>query len=51
VHNYTDKIELKNLKVAYAKNYIDSLPITVQAVELQDAGVQVVAIDFPSTCE
>jgi Asp-tRNA(Asn)/Glu-tRNA(Gln) amidotransferase A subunit family amidase len=50
--NYTDKIELKNLKVAYAKNYIDSLPDNSpeKAVirTLQDAGVQVVAIDFPS---
>ena len=50
--NYASNIYLKNLKVAYAKNYIDTLPgnSAEKAVikTLQDAGVQVMAIDFPS---
>ncbi|WP_395051398.1 amidase [Flavobacterium sp.] len=50
--NYTGTIDLKNIKVAYAKNYIDTLPdnSAEKAVikTLQDAGVQVMAIDFPS---
>lgn len=50
--NYTGNVDLKNIKVAYAKNYIDTLPgnSAEKAVikTLQDAGVQVMAIDFPS---
>jgi Asp-tRNA(Asn)/Glu-tRNA(Gln) amidotransferase A subunit family amidase len=50
--NYTDNVDLKNIKVAYAKNYIDTLPdksAEKAAIKtLQDAGVQVMAIDFPS---
>jgi len=50
--NYTNNIDFKTLKVAYAKNYIDSLP--GESAEkgvlktLRDAGVTVTAIDFPS---
>jgi len=50
--NYTDNIDLKNIKVAYAKNYIDTLPgnsAEKRVIKtLQDAGIQVMAIDFPS---
>jgi Asp-tRNA(Asn)/Glu-tRNA(Gln) amidotransferase A subunit family amidase len=50
--NYTNSTDLKSIKVAYAKNYIDSLPNTSAEKEviktLKDAGVQVMAIDFPS---
>ncbi|MCA6440775.1 MAG: amidase [Sediminibacterium sp.] len=50
--NYTGNVDLKTIKVAYAKNYIDTLPgnSAEKAVikTLQDAGVQVKAIDFPS---
>ena len=50
--NYTGNVDLKNIKVAYAKNYIDTLPnnSAEKAVikTLQDAGVQVIAIDFAS---
>jgi Asp-tRNA(Asn)/Glu-tRNA(Gln) amidotransferase A subunit family amidase len=50
--NYTGNVDLKNIKVAYAKNYIDTLPdnSAEKAVikTLRDAGVQVLAIDFPS---
>jgi Asp-tRNA(Asn)/Glu-tRNA(Gln) amidotransferase A subunit family amidase len=50
--NYTGNVDLKKIKVAYAKNYIDTLPgnSAEKAVikTLQDAGVQVTAIDFPS---
>jgi Asp-tRNA(Asn)/Glu-tRNA(Gln) amidotransferase A subunit family amidase len=50
--NYTGNVDLKNIKVAYAKNYIDIL--SANSAEkgviktLRDAGVQVTAIDFPS---
>ena len=50
--NYTGNVDLKNIKVAYAKNYIDTLPgnSAEKAVikTLQQAGVQIIAIDFPS---
>lgn len=50
--NYTGNVDLKNLKVAYAKNFIDTLPDNSAEKgvikTLQDAGVQVMAIDFPS---
>ncbi len=50
--NYAGHIDLKNLKVAYAKNYIDSLPANSSEKNvistLQKAGVHVTAIDFPS---
>ena len=50
--NYTGKVDLKKIKVAYAKNYIDSLPANSAEKgvikTLQDAGVKVMAIDFPS---
>lgn len=50
--NYNSNVDLKKIKVAYAKNYIDALPgnSAEKGVikTLQDAGVQVTAIDFPS---
>ncbi len=50
--NYTGNVDVKKIKVAYAKNYIDTLPANSAEKEviktLQDAGVQVMAIDFPS---
>ncbi|MBC7535115.1 MAG: amidase [Ferruginibacter sp.] len=50
--NYAGTVDLKKLRVAYAKNYIDTLPANSaeKAVikTLQDAGVRVMAIDFPS---
>ncbi|MEI8073211.1 MAG: amidase [Bacteroidota bacterium] len=50
--NYTGNVDLKKIKVAYAKNYIDTLPdnSAEKAVikNLREEGVQVVAIDFPS---
>ncbi len=50
--NYKGNIDLKNLKVAYAKNYIDTLPDNSpeKAVikTLKDAGVKVMVFDFPS---
>jgi Asp-tRNA(Asn)/Glu-tRNA(Gln) amidotransferase A subunit family amidase len=50
--NYTGSVDLKKIKVAYAKNYIDTLPVNSaeKAVikTLKNAGVQVTAIDFPS---
>ena len=50
--NYTGNVDLKKIKVAYAKNYIDTL--SANSAEkgviktLIDAGVQVSGIDFPS---
>src|SRR5215210_2153797 len=50
--NYTGTINLLNLKVAYAKNYIDSLPANSSEKNvinvLQNAGVKITPIDFPS---
>lgn len=50
--NYSDKVDLKKIKVAYAKNYIDSLPANSAErgviKTLQKAGIQVAPIDFPS---
>lgn len=50
--NYTGTVNLLNLKVAYAKNYIDSLAdgSTEKNVinTLQSAGVKLTPIDFPS---
>ncbi len=50
--NYTGNVDLKNIKVAYAKNYIDTLPSNSAEKgvikTLQHAGVQVMAIEFPS---
>jgi Asp-tRNAAsn/Glu-tRNAGln amidotransferase A subunit and related amidases len=50
--NYTGDVDLKNIKVAYAKNYIDTLPgnSAEKGVikTLRDAGVQVTPLDFPS---
>ena len=50
--NYTGNVDFKNVKVAYAKNYIDSLPDNSAEKKviktLQDAGVQITPIDFPS---
>lgn len=50
--NYTGNIDLSHLKVAYAKNYIDTLPANSAErgviKTLQEAGVSVTAIDFPS---
>jgi Asp-tRNA(Asn)/Glu-tRNA(Gln) amidotransferase A subunit family amidase len=51
--NYTGNIDLKSLKVAYAKNFIDTLatnsPEKNVIKTLQKAGVNVTPIDFPST--
>ena len=51
--NYTGNVDFKNIKVAYAKNYIDTLPDNSpeKAVikTLQDAGVKVSPVDFPSS--
>lgn len=50
--NYSGTTDFKKIKVAYAKNYIDSLPgnSAEKGVlkTLRDAGVQLVPIDFPS---
>ena len=50
--NYSATIDFKNIKVAYAKNYIDSLPGNsaekMVVKTLERAGVQMTAIDFPS---
>ena len=50
--NFTNNIDFKKLRVAYAKNYIDSLPddSAEKGVlkTLRDAGVTVTPIDFPS---
>lgn len=50
--NYTGTVDLLNLKVAYAKNYIDSLPANSSEKEvintLQHAGVKITPVDFPS---
>jgi Asp-tRNA(Asn)/Glu-tRNA(Gln) amidotransferase A subunit family amidase len=50
--NYKGSIDLKNIRVAYAKNYIDTLPDNSAEKSvihtLREAGVQVTAIDFPS---
>jgi len=50
--NYTGNVNLKKIKVAYAKNYIDTLPDGSAEKEviktLRAAGVQVTPIDFPS---
>ena len=50
--NYSGKIDLKNIKVAYARNYIDTLkensPEKETIKTLKAAGVSVIPIDFPS---
>lgn len=50
--NYTGVSDLRNLKVAYAKNYIDSLPNNSPEKSiiniLRKEGIQITAIDFPS---
>ncbi|MBZ5859609.1 amidase [Flavihumibacter profundi] len=50
--NYTGNVGVKNIKVAYAKNYIDTLPDNSAEKgvlkTLRDAGVQVTPINFPS---
>ena len=51
--NYQGNINIKNLKVAYAKNFIDTLPANSAERNvintLQKAGIKVTPIDFPST--
>ena len=51
--NYTGTTDLKKIRVAYAKNYIDTLPANSaeKAViqTLKNAGIQVAPVDFPST--
>lgn len=51
--NYRSDMDIKKMKVAYAKNYIDSLPDNSPEKSviktLQGLGVKVVAIDFPSS--
>ena len=50
--NYTGNTAVSKIKVAYAKNYIDSLPENSAEKNvikiLKAAGVQITAIDFPS---
>ncbi len=50
--NYTGNVDLKIIKVAYAKNFIDTLPESSAEKgvlkTLHDAGIQVIPIDFPS---
>jgi len=50
--NYIGNVNIKHIKVAYAKNYIDTLSSNSAEKEviktLKDAGVEVTAIDFPS---
>ncbi len=50
--NYTGNVDFKKIKVAYAKNFIDALPGSSAEKgvikTLQDAGVEVIGIDFPS---
>jgi Asp-tRNA(Asn)/Glu-tRNA(Gln) amidotransferase A subunit family amidase len=50
--NYTGNVDLKKIKVAYAKNYIDTLSGNSAENEviktLRNAGVEITAIDFPS---
>lgn len=50
--NYTGTVDLLNLKVAYARNYIDSLPDSSAEKNvintLKKAGVKITPIDFPS---
>lgn len=50
--NYTGTVDLLTLKVAYAKNYIDSLPANSSEKNvintLISAGVKVTPIDFPA---
>ncbi|HVS95297.1 MAG TPA: amidase [Puia sp.] len=49
--NYTGRITLSKLKVAYARNYIDSLPDDSPAKQtlliLRKLGVKPIAVDFP----
>ncbi len=51
--NYTGKIDITKLRIAYAKNYIDSLPpnSTEKATlaVLKSMGAKITAIDFPDT--
>lgn len=50
--NYTGTVNLLNLKVAYAKNFIDSLPENSSEKNvikmLESAGVKLTPIDFPA---
>ena len=50
--NYKENIDLKKIRVAYAKNYIDSLPGSSAEKNvikvLRNAGVKITPIDFPS---
>ena len=49
--NYTGKIDISKLKIAYAKNYIDSLPENSTEkqtiVVLRKMGAKITAFDFP----
>ena len=50
--NYSGDVDIKKIKVAYAKNYIDSLPENSAEKSvlktLRNAGVKLTPIDFPS---
>ena len=50
--NYQDNADVRNLKIAYAKNYIDTLPENASEKRvirtLQQAGFTVTPIDFPA---
>lgn len=49
--NYTGNVDLSKLKIAYIKNYIDTLPATSSEKQTLDVlkkmGAQIQAIDFP----
>ncbi len=51
--NYTGKIDVSRLKIAYAKNYIDSLPANSTEKNtlsiLKKMGAKVIGVDFPDT--
>lgn len=51
--NYTGSVDISKLKIAYAKNYIDTLPATSTEKQtllvLKKMGAHVTAIDFPDS--
>lgn len=51
--NYSEKIDISKLKIAYAKNYIDSLPANSTEKNtltvLRGMGAKITAVDFPDT--
>jgi Asp-tRNA(Asn)/Glu-tRNA(Gln) amidotransferase A subunit family amidase len=51
--NYKTKIDISKLKIAYAKNYIDTLPENSpeknMLATLKKMGAKIIAVDFPDT--